>query len=69
MTFRALLEDVKYPLYKADIESGMIVKFSNLTTGEVISGSKKHVGHKGTFVAHTSPIWRDLTKNELKEIK
>ena len=41
MTFRALLEDVKYPLYKADIESGMIVKFSNLTTGEVISGSKK----------------------------
>lgn len=62
MKLKELLEtqNFKYPIFKKDRASDMIVKFTDLTTAEVISGHKK-VGHKGTFVKHTDKsIWVDV---------
>ena len=64
MKLKELLEtqNFKYPIFKKDRASDMIVKFTDLTTAEVISGHKK-VGHKGTFIKHTDKsIWVDVEK-------
>lgn len=60
----------QYPIYKKWVAGGLIVKFTELTKGEVIEAGASYyqVGYIATFSAHTCKEWQDWTPPEAETV-
>lgn len=60
-------ESYIYPIYKKSKHTGIIVKFTSLTNGEVVHpDNRKHISSSG-WIKHTDySLWKDLTEEEYR---
>lgn len=59
------LNPLEYPICKISINSGTVVKFDSLTTGDVVyPDDKKDISRVGWIVHSNSRNWRNLTYEE-----
>ena len=59
------LHQLEYPIYKISINSGVVVKFDSLATGDVIyPDNKKYLSRVGWIIHEDLRNWRNLTHEE-----
>lgn len=59
------LNPLEYHIYKISINSGTVVKFDSLTTGDVVyPDNKKHLSRVEWIIHEDSRNWRNLTHEE-----
>lgn len=55
-------EEFEYPIYCNYIDSSLVVKFTELTTGEVVANKYQNIGYKhNDWIKHTdTDVWKQL---------
>jgi len=61
----------KYPIFKRNVNSGLIVKFTGLGTGKVVwkGDQSMFIGFKSNgFFPHTNKTWEDVAYDEERDL-